>query len=286
MNDLREGYITIDGGNIYYETIGEGKPIVFIHGGPGLTHDYFIPYFEQLVNEGYKLIFYDQRGNGKSNCIKLDKDYINIEKFTLDIELLRKELGIDKVILIGHSMGGFFAINYANKFPNAVEKIILLNTISLNIEGIMKTNQNIIEEMSKYNCELDKIISSSEFKKHDESTLKRYLTIMNKHSFYNKDLSYTLFERAIITKDFMEKFQNINSLILSEYIDLIPNYNIKSIDVPVLLISSEYDFIPNETSEYIKLYINDCKNEIIEKSGHYSFIEKADEVMDIISNWI
>lgn len=286
MNDLSEGYINIDGGNMYYKTIGEGEPIVFIHGGPGLTHNYFIPYFEELVSNGYKLIFYDQRGNGKSNNIKLDKDYISIDKFTVDIELLRKELMLEKIILVGHSMGGFFAIDYASKFTDKVEKIILLNTTAFNLEGIMKVNQNIIDGMNKYKHDLDEIVSSNEFKKYDELTLKKYFTIINKSSFYNEKLSYKLFEDIVITKDFMDNFGRINNFILSEYIDLLSSYNMKNIEVPILLITSEYDFIPIEISEYIKSCMSDCKVEVIEKCGHYSFIEKTLEVIDLILKWI
>ncbi|EPZ59863.1 alpha/beta hydrolase fold domain protein [[Clostridium] sordellii ATCC 9714] len=54
-------YIVNEDGKIFYKVIGEGKPILFIHGGPGLTHNYFLPHFLELAKLNYKLIFFDQR---------------------------------------------------------------------------------------------------------------------------------------------------------------------------------------------------------------------------------
>jgi proline iminopeptidase len=286
MVNLREGYVSLDNGNIYYKIIGEGKPIVFIHGGPGLTHDYFISYFNDLVNHGYQLIFYDQRGNGKSKSFEIDNKYININEFTLDIETLKNELGLDKIILLGHSMGGFFAINYSRNFLENVEKIVLLNSIPIDIDNIIKMNQNIITAMDSYKSEVEESINNLKFKEHDEDSLKNYLTTINQSSFYNKNLTFKLFENAIITEDFMKRFEKINSLILNEYITLLEDYNIKEINIPVLLINSEYDFIPIESSNFISSYINDCEVKKVEKCGHYSFIENTKDVIDIILEWI
>ena len=49
-------YIVNEDGKIFYKVIGEGKPILFIHGGPGLTHNYFLPHFLELAKLNYKKV--------------------------------------------------------------------------------------------------------------------------------------------------------------------------------------------------------------------------------------
>ena len=93
---MKEGYLDLNVGKLYYQVIGEGEPLVFIHGGPGLVHNYFIPYFLKLAHNGYQLIFFDQRGNGRSSSSYNDEN-ITLETFTDDIERLRKELNLEKI---------------------------------------------------------------------------------------------------------------------------------------------------------------------------------------------
>jgi len=80
------GYVSSGTARIYYKVIGQGEPIVFLHGGPGgyFAHDY--PYFESLKDR-YKLIFFDQRGTGNSEC-ELNENEVNIENFINDITIL------------------------------------------------------------------------------------------------------------------------------------------------------------------------------------------------------
>lgn len=59
--NMKSGNIVAEGGTLYYRTIGEGKPIIFLHGGPGTPHGYLVDYFFTL-SDNYQLIFFDQRG--------------------------------------------------------------------------------------------------------------------------------------------------------------------------------------------------------------------------------
>lgn len=242
-----DGYIVDDYGKIFYRVVGEGKPILFIHGGPGLTHDYFIPYLFDLKNSNNKLIFFDQRGNGLSSYLVND-EHININQFTQDIETLRKELSIEKMVLLGHSMGTFFAIDYAKKFPQNVDKLILSNATPMDLDNFKKMNNNIIENTSQYSEQLNEISNSLEFKNYGSESLKKYLILLNKASFFDERLVCNLFKNVTITKEFMNNFQFINNRILNQYLNQISNYKINDIMIPTLILNTEYDFIPIESS--------------------------------------
>lgn len=280
-----DGYIVDDYGKIFYKVVGEGKPILFIHGGPGLTHDYFIPYLLDLEKSNNKLIFFDQRGNGLSSYLVND-EHININQFTQDIETLRKELEIEKIVLLGHSMGTFFAIDYAKKFPQNVDKLILSNATPMDLDNFKKMNNNIIENTSQYSEQLNEISNSLEFKNYDSESLKKYLMLLNKASFFDERLVCNLFKNMTITKEFMNNFQFINNRILNQYLNQISNYKINDIMIPTLILNTEYDFIPIESSEYIKNRIMNCTVKTIYNSGHYPFIEKTKEFISEINQFL
>lgn len=239
----------------------------------------------ELSNSNNKLIFFDQRGNGLSTS-DLKSEYININQFTLDIENLREKLNIDKMVIIGHSMGTFFAIDYAKRFPNHVLKLILSNATPMDLENLNKMNKNLIKKVNAYSNQLSDISDTLEFKNYDSNALKRYLTILNKHNFFNVDLVFKLFENVSITERFMKNFEFINSKILNEYLNLISDYNIEDISIPTLIINSDYDFIPSESSTYLKNNIKNSKVKTIYNSGHYPFIEKTIEFIDIVNDFL
>ena len=66
---LEEGFVDSHGVLIYYKALGQGKPLVILHGGPGASHDYFLPYLLPLAREN-RLIFIDERGSGRSQKLE------------------------------------------------------------------------------------------------------------------------------------------------------------------------------------------------------------------------
>lgn len=282
---MKEGYVDIKHGDMYYKVLGKGEPILFIHGGPGLVHNYFLPYFLELVNKGYQLIFYDQRGNGKSYRA-FDESNINLNEFTLDIERLRKHLKIDKLNIVGHSMGGFFALNYAKKFNKRVKKITLCNCIPIDIVNLGIMNTIINDRIKFYINEISQIVNSQKFKDNDTTTIIKYLTLINSVNFYDKSRSYELFKDMEISPYFMKNFKKINKKLLNEYINIIDKYNLDDIQIPALIIHSEFDFIPIKSSEYINCKISNSNIKVIKKCGHYSFIEKTEEILESIDKFL
>ena len=71
---IEEGFVDAHGVLIYYTAFGEGKPLLILHGGPGASHDYFLPYLLPLAREN-RLIFIDERGSGRSQKLDDPKGY-------------------------------------------------------------------------------------------------------------------------------------------------------------------------------------------------------------------
>ena len=108
---------------LYCEIEGDGTPLVLINGGPGGTHNGFHPSFSRA--RGFaKVIYYDQRGCGLSDY-EPGEGY-SVEQAVVDLENLRKALGVEKWIVLGHSYGGVLAQSYCVAYPNSTAGLILV----------------------------------------------------------------------------------------------------------------------------------------------------------------
>jgi proline iminopeptidase len=118
-----------DGVKIWYTIKGHGKkpPIIVVHGGPGMDSNSLAADFTPL-EKNHRLVYYDQRGGGRSS-LPSDTKLLTIDYHVADLEALRKHLGIDKVVLIGHSFGPAIAASYAMKYPDHIDRMIFLGPI-------------------------------------------------------------------------------------------------------------------------------------------------------------
>mmetsp|Transcript_18211 Transcript_18211/g.25545 ORF Transcript_18211/g.25545 Transcript_18211/m.25545 type:complete len:259 (-) Transcript_18211:304-1080(-) len=128
------------GGRMFYTKKGSGPPIIVAHGGPGLDHTYLAAELSAFA-ENHTVIFYDQRGSGRSHNAKKDKEHITIETFVDDLEELRRCLGYEKFTLMGHSWGGLLSMYYACAHPDRLSSLILINSAPADQRG-----QNAFDE--------------------------------------------------------------------------------------------------------------------------------------------
>jgi proline iminopeptidase len=118
-----------DGADLYHEVIGEGLPMLVMHGGLGLDHTYFRPWLDGLRDTA-RLLFYDHRGNGRSPA-PADWDAVDGETWARDADGMRQVLNAERVVVMGHSYGGFLALEYAVRYPDRVAGLILSNTAAV-----------------------------------------------------------------------------------------------------------------------------------------------------------
>jgi proline iminopeptidase len=124
----QEGYVDAHGVLIYYVSFGTGSPLVVLHGGPGASHDYFLPWLLPLART-HRLIFIDERGSGRSQRLE-DTSRYTVEADVADIEDVRVALGLGKIALLGHSCGGVLAEAYALKYQEHLTHLILNSTFA------------------------------------------------------------------------------------------------------------------------------------------------------------
>jgi proline-specific peptidase len=106
---------------MFAASIGDGLPVIVLHGGPGLDHQTLRPWLDPLADE-FRLVFVDQRGQGRSE--PADATRLTIATFARDVDLLREALELERFALLGHSFGAIVATWHAIEHGSAAGYVL------------------------------------------------------------------------------------------------------------------------------------------------------------------
>ena len=116
-----------DGTRIYYTYRRKGLPwLVFLHGGTGNLKGFFNQE-EFFLRKNYSLLFIDLRGHGKSDRGKT-KEFFSFKNFALDVKIVLDTLRIRHAVLVGHCFGSLIAQEFVSRFPDRVDRLILIDS--------------------------------------------------------------------------------------------------------------------------------------------------------------
>lgn len=281
---LKKGFIDIPGGKIYYEEEGQGVPLVLINGGPGGTHHVFHPYFSQLKDVA-RLIYYDQRGTGKSLKDDTGKTY-TIKQAVEDLESLRKALGIDKWVVLGWSYGGLLAQCYALTYPEHVQGLVLVAAGDGLRKVTMKPGRGSM------------FISQAE-----REAIKKVWKAYNDHAInlvqmgYNKELcgdwkrqgyyKPTPEEAVRATRYEWSPAPGFRELICPDEGRIGLDGKFDDFEVPTLIYEATWDLTwDTDKAGYIRKNHPHAQVEIFEKSGHAIFADEPEKFFDLLRNFL
>jgi proline iminopeptidase len=279
--EFKESFIKNNDIELYLKSFGQGDPIIIIHGGPGFDHIHMLP-FKKLADK-YQVIFYDQRTTGKSSG-NPDSLSITVDKFVSDLESIRKGLGLNKIILIGHSWGARLSMEYAIKYSMNLDKLILLSP-----SGTMDFMNQYLENIQKKTDEesrikIKEIEKSDSFKNRELKTIENYYNISIKPFFYVKNKS------KLLDLTMLEKTAKNQSIVAELLIKEIMPKNIlndlKGISCPALIIHGESDPLPIEVPQEVHKNIPNSKMIVLEKTGHFMFAETPEQTITAIREFL
>ncbi|HEY5106652.1 MAG TPA: proline iminopeptidase-family hydrolase [Caulobacteraceae bacterium] len=126
----QSGYADVPGGRIWWKKLGSGPktPLLTLHGGPGAGHNYLLPL--AALADQRPVIFYDQLGCGRADS-PADETVYTIARSVDEVDAVRKALGLERIVLFGHSWGSVLAIEYLRQGRGqGVEKLILAGALA------------------------------------------------------------------------------------------------------------------------------------------------------------
>lgn len=261
---------------LYYTEYGSGKPIIVLHGGPGVDHKYMLNL--KSLSKKYRLIFIDQRGNGKSKITNYNT--LRFDYFTSDVDNIRKHLSINKCAIIGHSFGGFVALEYAIHYNQFVTKLLLIDT-GFNAAQVQEESPKILrnwgysESVSNwaykfFNGKLNLFQIPYAFLRFGKAYCYKYNLAILKKSMSGKHTLKTVylwFQRYFKGWDIQNKLNLIKA--------------------STIIIAGEKDFqFPPEYQKLMAQGIRNSQLHIIKKAGHNTLLECPEKINRIILNYL
>ncbi|WLD94372.1 alpha/beta fold hydrolase [Alkalihalobacillus sp. AL-G] len=267
--------MNINGAQIHVKIIGEGEPIVFLHGGPGSEHRFFLPHVLPLA-EKYKLVLYDQRGCGQSEPAPNGRYTMRDEVETL--ESIRRELGYEKINLFGESWGSMLALLYATTYPERVNKILLTAAVGASAEGVRVFGKELNRRLSL----VDKLkVSTIQLgRKMGLASIESELNVLDPYYLFSKDALNSKHNKAIndtvnqsLGKDMMEKYD------VTALLDRLAN-------IPILIAQGSHDILtPERIKDLLLKHIPHAELVEVKNCGHWTVVEKPDEMNEYASNF-
>ncbi|HET9365472.1 MAG TPA: proline iminopeptidase-family hydrolase [Candidatus Angelobacter sp.] len=292
-----EGFVDAHGVLIYYMIVGHGAPLMIVHGGPGASHDYFLPYLLPLARTN-RIVFIDERGSGRSEKLE-DASQYTVENMVEDVEAVRQALHLGKISLFGHSYGGVLAQAYAFKYQQNLTHLILGGTFysTSEMNKVLAEEKNAMptDALAKLN-DLEKAGLFGKGKDWEKNRYPDeyaklawgdgYFPFLYQHHpdpnydpvAGNTTNSWDLYREMWGSHGEFVIDGNLKSV---EYLDKLP-----SIKVPTLLICGDHDESNPRLSRTMHEKIAGSKLVIVPQAGHLAFVDQPNIYIKAVGDFL
>ncbi|WP_346938782.1 alpha/beta hydrolase [uncultured Clostridium sp.] len=269
----------IDKVNLYVKQSGQGIPCIFVHGGPGEGSLDFEVLGGNALEGFMNMIYFDQRGSARSEGDE-ETDY-SIDRLVEDMEEIRMKLGISKWIVMAHSFGGIIATNYAHKYGEFIDKLVLLN-VSLSMKDSFKSQIYYgAKLLSEY--ELKTIDAKSDMEK-----WQQIVTILIKKDIFYK-LQYEEYDNFIKLREVSNTIDSFNATMANQGLSNKEYFKscfdlTKKITVPVLVVTGDEDYAVGLDHHKNFMFPN-MKTKIL-SGKHMLYMENKMEIKSVIETFV
>ncbi|HET9914365.1 MAG TPA: alpha/beta hydrolase [Anaerolineales bacterium] len=283
--------------------VGEGRNVLIVHGGPGQPFTQPMSGLEPLTSE-FQFHYYDQRGCGEStrpidrfesqnmyeNMKTLDQK-LGLGAQIADIERIRQILGDEKLILVGHSWGGFLASLYAAEFPEHVEALILVSPANTLVMPQPDADSDLFaavraklpaEEQAEFDAFMKEYLNFNTLFQKSEADL---VAMNEKFGEY-----YLKIMDADMEAEWPEQGKPGGWMVWAGYVSMGQRHDyrpaLREIDVPVLVIHGADDL---QSEAATRLYVDAFPNAefaVIENASHSSFEDQPDQFAAIVKSFL
>lgn len=263
---------------LHHVVVGTGPPLLVMHGGPGFDHTYFRPWLDGLGAD-HSVIYYDHRGTGRSPEPE-DWSRIGHDTWSDDAADLLDRLGHDGATVLGHSYGGFLALETALRHPERVRALVLCDTAPV------VDYPDVVMETARARGTPEQVAVVAELLRTgaagDEHFREAVETIL---PLYFHEYQAGLFERLLGRTRFRAAAQNHASAAC------LPDYDVRHelwrIRVPSLVLAGRHDWLcpVREGAEQLADGLPDSRLVVFEESGHFPFVEETEAFLEAVRKW-
>lgn len=268
---------TIDG--LYTLTLGRGVPILALHGGLGFDHTLFRPWLDPLA-EHSQLVYHDFRGNGRS-VPPADPEHWRPESLASDVEKLRQGLGLDRVVLLGHSVGSHIALTYARAYPEHVAGLIICSGAPV-MDFMQDVNAEVVRRATPAQlASVTRLFTAVDLS--DEGFRTDFLTIL---PLYFVNVPSAVVEVATDhLRPCAAAWMWFRDNVLFNYTSL---PWLSEISAPVLILVGGDDFLApvGPCGDRWKQHLAAAELHVLEGTGHLPFAEAPERFATLVCGWL
>ena len=280
-----KGYVPVKGGKIWYSVTGTGKgtPVILLHGGPGYPSYYLKPLL--ALGKDRPVIRFDQLGCGRSGTVS-DTTLMTVDAHIDQVRTLLDSLGIREFYLYGHSWGTMLATSYYFKYPEGIKGIILASPC-LDAKRWVADADTLIDSLPDSTA----IVLKNLKKDINQDSAKIYSAVdIYFANFYNRRLPVSAdvdsSGKYLGTEvyEYMwgpSEFHATGTLKTFDVTD-----QLKTIDIPVLFTTGQYDAARPETVQYYQHLTPESKLVIISNAGHATMQDNPAEDLQAITTFL
>jgi proline iminopeptidase len=258
------------GGKIYYEVTGSGSglPLIVVNGGPGFDHTYLhIATAWDTLGKNRRIIFYDQRGDGRSSPLKPGQSCTLADQIA-DLEALRVHLGFEKWDMLGHSWGGYLSMAYSARHPEHIAHLMIVDSAAPKFSDTLFLFAQIFPEITERRAGYTFADEMGD-KAANDATMHDYLTMLF-YSAEKRDAFVAQMSAGAFHKDVFQTLMGD----LPRF-DLNPE--LAKFKFPVIVMTGRYDINVAPLVAYrIHQAIPGSRFVVFERSGHIPFHEEPD----------
>jgi len=282
----REGYVAFGDYATWYRVAGDLEsgaiPLLALHGGPGSTHNYFAP-LEQLAGDR-PVVLYDQIGCGNSDRPD-DVDW-NVGVFREEVDMVREQLGLERIHLLGTSWGGMLAQEHVLAGADGIVSLVLSSTLA-NVEQWAEEQlrlraelpPDVIEVLDRH--ERDETYDDPEYEQAMDAYFDRH--------FYRgpKPRAELELMAAGRATDVYRAMQGPNEWTVT---GALQGWDIRDrlseIKVPTLVVRGRYDMCTDPIAAVLLEGIQSAREVVLEESSHTPVLEETDRYLEVVSAFL
>ena len=250
-----------------FKSFGQGRPIIFLHGLFGML-DNWQTFGKRMAAEDFLVYLVDQRDHGKS-------PFTNEFSYPIlanDLKAFMDQNWLHEAIVLGHSMGGKTAMQFASEYPDMIDKVIIVDIAPKQYKGGHESIFNALRSINLEKVESRKEVSDHLYANLDEA--ESTIQFLLKNLRRNKEGGYQW-------KMHVENLYNHYNSILS---NTLPD---EEIDVETLFVrGGQSNYINDKDWDSIARQFIYAELKTIEDSGHWVHAQKPDELFDVILSFI
>jgi proline iminopeptidase len=267
----------VRGVELFVRRIGSGVPVVVLHGGPGAHHDYLLPGFDTLA-DGRELIYYDQRGGGRS---PVSRDVpVGWAEHVADLEALRAGWGLERMTVVGYSWGGLLGLLYALEHGERVERLALISPAP----AWRAAREAFEDRFGKRNLdpefqEARRALRESGLRERDpEAYQRRIFELSVAPYFHDPELARNLTAFRVTGRTQQEVWSSLGDYDLRDRLPGLRN-------IPSLVLHGESDPIPLEASRVAARLMGAVLHPV-PRCGHVPYVEAPEEFTRVAGGFL